>query len=110
VSDCIKAHSIFSSLCPLLNTTANDSPIGEPFDVRETGAGRCMGHGRSLGKTKPVDTSSSPTSSFGKCSRLLVALTINRDPYFQINHGTGKDVSAESIADAKEPLIVQWLR
>jgi hypothetical protein len=38
-----------------------------------------------------------------------VALTINRSPDYQINYGTGKDVSVESIADAEEPLVVQWL-
>jgi hypothetical protein len=26
----------------------------------------------------------------------------------QINYGTGKDVSDESIADAKEPLTIKW--
>jgi putative CocE/NonD family hydrolase len=41
-------------------------------------------------------------------SRLMVALTINRSPDYQINYGTGRDVSVESIADAQEPLVVQW--
>ena len=43
-----------------------------------------------------------------KGSRLLVVLDVNRGPFSQVNYGTGKDVSDESIADAKEPLIVQW--
>jgi putative CocE/NonD family hydrolase len=43
-----------------------------------------------------------------KGSRLLVVLDVNREPFAQINHGTGKDVSDESIADAKEPLRVEW--
>jgi uncharacterized protein len=42
-------------------------------------------------------------------SRLVVLLTINKNPYAQINYGTGKDVSAESIADANTPLKVDWL-
>ena len=41
-------------------------------------------------------------------SRLLVLLTVGKSPFEQINYGTGKDVSDESIADAKEPLEVRW--
>lgn len=41
-------------------------------------------------------------------SRLLVMLTVNKNNWAQINYGTGKDVSDESIADAKEPLQVRW--
>jgi hypothetical protein len=41
-------------------------------------------------------------------SRLLVMLTVNKNGFAQINYGTGKDVSDESIADAKEPLQVRW--
>jgi uncharacterized protein len=42
-------------------------------------------------------------------SRLLVLLTVNKNGYAQVNYGTGKDVSDESIADAAEPLRVKWL-
>jgi len=41
-------------------------------------------------------------------SRLLLLLTVNKNPYAQMNYGTGKDVSDESIADAGTPLQVQW--
>ncbi len=41
-------------------------------------------------------------------SRLLVLLTVNKNSHAQVNYGTGKDVSDESIADAKEPLEVRW--
>ncbi len=41
-------------------------------------------------------------------SRLLVLLTVNKNAFAQVNHGTGKDVSDESIADAHEPLQVRW--
>jgi putative CocE/NonD family hydrolase len=57
----------------------------------------------------PLDNTHLVSRRLGKGSRLLVALTINRSPDYQINYGTGKDVSVESIADAKEPLVVQWL-
>ena len=36
-------------------------------------------------------------------------LSLSRQPGTQINYGTGKDVSDETIADGKEPLTVQWL-
>lgn len=43
-----------------------------------------------------------------KGSRLLVVLNINKNPWAQVNYGTGKDVSDETIADAKEPLQIKW--
>lgn len=43
-----------------------------------------------------------------KGSRLLVVVDVNRGPFAQVNYGTGKDVSDESIVDAKEPLRVEW--
>jgi predicted acyl esterase len=43
-------------------------------------------------------------------SRLVVVLGILKQPWEQINYGTGKDVSDETIADAREPLEVRWLR
>lgn len=41
-------------------------------------------------------------------SRLVVVLNIIKRPDAQINYGTGKDVSDETIADAKEPLSIKW--
>jgi predicted acyl esterase len=41
-------------------------------------------------------------------SRLLVQLTVNKNRYAQVNHGSGKDVSDESVTDATEPLRVRW--
>jgi predicted acyl esterase len=43
-----------------------------------------------------------------KGSRLLVVVNVNKNRFCQINYGTGKDVSDESIADAKTPLKVKW--
>ena len=40
---------------------------------------------------------------------LVLALSVNKNAYAQVNHGTGGDVSAESRADAGEPLVVRWL-
>src|SRR5262249_20945429 len=42
-------------------------------------------------------------------SRLVVVLNVNKSGFAQVNHGTGKDVSDESIADAGAPLRVEWL-
>ena len=44
-----------------------------------------------------------------KGSRLLVHLNVNKNPFCQLNYGTGKDVSSETIADAGEPLTIKWL-
>lgn len=43
-----------------------------------------------------------------KGSRIVVTLGVNKDPFWQINYGTGKDVSDESIDDANEPLKILW--
>jgi uncharacterized protein len=41
-------------------------------------------------------------------SRLIVVLGINKQPDLQINYGTGKDVSDETIQDGKVPLQIRW--
>jgi putative CocE/NonD family hydrolase len=41
-------------------------------------------------------------------SRLVVVISIVREPDIQINYGTGEDVSDETIADAKIPLKIKW--
>lgn len=43
-----------------------------------------------------------------KGSRLVVYLNVNKNPFSQLNYGSGKDVSDETIADAKEKLKVEW--
>ena len=43
-----------------------------------------------------------------KGSRLLVVLNINKNPFAQVNYGSGKDVSDETIHDAGEPLQIKW--
>jgi hypothetical protein len=32
----------------------------------------------------------------------------NKNPFSELNYGTGKTVSEETIQDAKEPLKVKW--
>jgi hypothetical protein len=43
-----------------------------------------------------------------KGSRIVITLGVNKSPNWQVNYGTGKDVSDETIADGKIPLAVQW--
>ena len=42
-------------------------------------------------------------------SRLVIVVSIVKNQGQQINYGTGKNVSDESVADAGEPLIIRWL-
>jgi putative CocE/NonD family hydrolase len=42
-------------------------------------------------------------------SRLLVLLDVNKHPMAQVNYGTGKDVSDETVKDAGEPLKIEIL-
>ncbi|WP_202842890.1 CocE/NonD family hydrolase [Luteimonas saliphila] len=41
-------------------------------------------------------------------NRLLVVVDVLKDAHHQVNHGTGRDVSDESLADATVPLTVEW--
>lgn len=48
------------------------------------------------------------SKQLSKGSRLLVVLNVNKNPFSQLNYGTGKEVSEETIADANGPLEVKW--
>ena len=41
-------------------------------------------------------------------SRLVVLLDVCKNPFAEVNYGTGRDVSAESTSDAGSPLEVHW--
>ncbi len=43
-----------------------------------------------------------------KGGRLVIFLDVNKNPFSQLNYGSGKDVSQETIADGKEPLKIKW--
>ncbi|MCV2484594.1 CocE/NonD family hydrolase [Flavobacterium sp. SH_e] len=43
-----------------------------------------------------------------KGSSIVIVLGANKNPNWEINYGTGKNVSDETIADAKEPLKIKW--
>ncbi|HEX6181870.1 MAG TPA: CocE/NonD family hydrolase C-terminal non-catalytic domain-containing protein, partial [Chitinophagaceae bacterium] len=42
-------------------------------------------------------------------SRIVLLVGVNKERDWQINYGTGIDVSKESIKDAKEPLRIDWV-
>jgi uncharacterized protein len=56
----------------------------------------------------PFERTRMVAKQLGKGSRLLVVLNVNKNPYAQINYGTGREVSDESIEDAKTPLRIKW--
>jgi uncharacterized protein len=59
-------------------------------------------------ETIPFTRSRVFSRQLSKGSRLLVVLNIDKNPFAQINYGTGKDVSMETIQDAGAPLNIQW--
>lgn len=59
-------------------------------------------------ETIPFERTRMVSRQLSKGSRILVVLNINKNAGAQINYGTGKDVSEETIADAKEPLKIRW--
>jgi putative CocE/NonD family hydrolase len=48
------------------------------------------------------------SKQLSKGSRLVVVLNVNKNPFSELNYGTGKTVIDETIQDAKEPLKVKW--
>jgi uncharacterized protein len=62
------------------------------------------------GKVEAIDFERTRMVSrqLAKGSRLVVVVNVNKNAFAQVNHGTGKDVSDETIADAKGPLEIRW--
>jgi hypothetical protein len=62
------------------------------------------------GKSRILDFQSQTVTSrmLSSGSRIVAVIGVPKVPGIQINYGTGRDVSSESIADAKEPLRIQW--
>ncbi|MYM84282.1 CocE/NonD family hydrolase [Duganella sp. FT50W] len=44
----------------------------------------------------------------GAGSRIIAVIGVPKQPDMQINYGSGRPVSDESIADAGEPIIIKW--
>jgi putative CocE/NonD family hydrolase len=60
-------------------------------------------------ETVPFKNTRMTGKLFKKGSRLVAVINVNKNESAQVNFGTGKDVSDETIEDGKEPLIVEWL-
>lgn len=43
-----------------------------------------------------------------KGSRIVIVIGVNKNPNWQVNYGSGKDVSEETMNDAAVPLEVKW--
>ncbi len=93
------------------------TPAGEYISLSNYMARASYVHDRSNrrlltpGEPQHLDFTSGRMTSrkFQAGSRLIVEISIIRQPGAQINYGTGRDVSDETIADAGDPLTVQWL-
>ena len=44
-----------------------------------------------------------------KGSRLVVVANVNKNSFAQVNHGSGKDVSDETVEDANGLLEIDWM-
>lgn len=56
----------------------------------------------------PVNTNFLACKQLQKGSQIVILLGVNKNQDWQINYGTGKDVSDESIKDATVPLKIKW--
>lgn len=56
----------------------------------------------------PIKNSYFMSRKIVKGSKLLLLVGVNKNPNWQINYGSGKDVSEETIKDAGEPLEIKW--
>ncbi|PWW20627.1 CocE/NonD family hydrolase [Chryseobacterium sp. AG844] len=62
------------------------------------------------GKTEqiPINNSYVMSKKIEKGSKLLLLVGVNKNPNWQINYGSGKDVSEETIKDSGEPMEIKW--
>jgi putative CocE/NonD family hydrolase len=59
-------------------------------------------------ETIPFSNTRLVCKKLAKGSRLLVYLNVNKNPFAQLNYGTGKSVSEETVDDAGEALQIKW--
>ncbi|WP_299208733.1 CocE/NonD family hydrolase [uncultured Dokdonia sp.] len=59
-------------------------------------------------ETIPFSNTHLVSKKLSKGSRLLIYVNVNKNPFSELNYGTGKVVSEETIDDANEPLKVKW--
>jgi uncharacterized protein len=56
----------------------------------------------------PVYNSFFTSKKVSKGSRIVLVVGMNKSPWWELNYGTGKDVSTETIDDGRIPLNIQW--
>jgi putative CocE/NonD family hydrolase len=56
----------------------------------------------------PIYNSFMTAKKLSKGSRLVLLVGMNKSPQWEVNYGSGKDVSRESMEDGKEPLLIKW--
>ncbi|SDF47428.1 hypothetical protein SAMN05216464_118125 [Mucilaginibacter pineti] len=59
-------------------------------------------------ETLPFKRTRMVSRQLGKGSRLLIVLNIDKNPFAEVNYGTGKNVAEETMTDGKIPLKVKW--
>lgn len=62
------------------------------------------------GKKETIPVTGTPfvSKKIEKGSKLLLKIGVKKSPAWQINYGTGKDVSTENIEDAGAPMEIKW--
>lgn len=56
----------------------------------------------------PIKNSMFMSKKIEKGSKLILLVGVNRSKNWQVNYGTGKDVSDETIKDSGEPMEIKW--
>lgn len=56
----------------------------------------------------PIKNAYVMSKKIEKGSKLLLLVGVNKNPNWQLNYGTGKDVSDETIQDTGEPMQIKW--
>jgi putative CocE/NonD family hydrolase len=80
--------------------------LGRASHARDLTARRLLTPG--VATAIPFERTRMVSRQLARGSRLVVVVAVNKNAFAQVNHGTGKDVSDESVADAGAPLHVQW--
>jgi uncharacterized protein len=56
----------------------------------------------------PITNTFFTSKLLSRGSRIVVLLGMSNSQYWELNYGTGRDVSEETSADGKIPLLLQW--
>ncbi len=80
--------------------------LGRASYVRDRTRRQLLQPGRE--ETLPIINSYFISRQLKKGSRIVVTIGMNKNPNWQVNYGSGKDVSDETIADGKVPMQIEW--